>query len=481
MRFLFRSRKILFLCVYLTLATPLVLSPLNPLAHALQKGQPLPSDLFIRLAKKVNPAVVNISTSSHPKVQRQRRRQYRDPFFDMFEPFLNPHGIPQQRRSQKSLGTGFIIRKDGLIITNNHVIDKADIINVSLSNSKEIYTAKIVGKDHRTDTALIKITAKKSLPFVELGDSDKLQVGEWVASFGNPFGHTNSMSKGIISAIGREISELNRFPFLQTDASINPGNSGGPLVNMEGQVIGVNTAIDARAQGIGFAIPINNIKAILPSLEKDGGIRRGFLGVNLRDVSPEVIASLGLKSTDGALITNVLTQSPAAKAGLKPYDFITHFNGKKINSAHNLVDAVADAGVGKSITVKLIRDSKSRTLKVSLVPHPQDRKLERIQTKSYRGQKAPFDLGFSVIDYKKALKEKFKLPTLNKPHPVVIDVISGSPAQRAGLYHGVIILDINRKPVYTARDVLRRLKKSKTNVLRILRGEQVDLLYLSPK
>ena len=380
MKLLFSLRKIFYLSLGLIFLVPLLtFLPPYPTAQALKKGEPLPSDLFIQLAKKINPAVVNISTSSRPKVQRrQGRPQYRDPFFDLFDKFLHPpHGGPRQQRPQQSLGTGFIIRKDGLIITNNHVIDNADVINIALSNSKEVYTAEVVGKDRRTDTALIKITAKKDLPFVELGDSDNLQVGEWVAAFGNPFGHTNSMSKGIISAIGREIDELNKFPFLQTDASINPGNSGGPLVNTQGQVIGVNTAIDARAQGIGFALPINNIKAILPSLEKEGGIRRGFLGVNLTDVGPRDMASLGLKSTDGTLITHVIIKSPAAKAGLQPYDFVIQFNDKEVKSTRNLIDAVADAGVGKTVTLKIIRKGKKRKIKVSPRPPPSRQRTKK--------------------------------------------------------------------------------------------------------
>ena len=306
--FSFYSKTTVFALICFFLFSP------SPHAQKLAPGAPLPHDLFIQLAQKINPAVVNISTLSLPKQQRPGRSPYRDPFFDIFESFLNPHGRPQKQRPRQSLGTGFIIRQDGLIITNNHVINNADIINVSLSSSKETYTAKIIGKDERTDTALIKITASKNLPFVNLGDSDHLQVGEWVAAFGNPFGHSNSMSKGIISAIGREIDQLNRFPFLQTDASINPGNSGGPLVNTAGEVIGMNTAIDARAQGIGFAIPINNIKTILTSLEKEGGVRRGYLGVTLKNIDKEIKSALGLKDTKGSLSCECSTQQPCTQS-----------------------------------------------------------------------------------------------------------------------------------------------------------------------
>ncbi len=455
----------------------------------LPQGASLPHDLFIHLNKKVNPAVANISTSVLPKVSKQHPHQFhQDPFFDLFQPFFGPRGpngphgrMPQ--RPQQSLGSGFIIRKDGLIITNNHVIERADVINVSIADSKEVYTAKVIGRDQRTDTALIKITAQRNFPTVKLGDSDKVQVGEWVAAFGNPFGQTNSMSKGIISAIGRKIGELNRFPFLQTDASINPGNSGGPLVNLKGEVIGVNTAIHAKAQGIGFAIPINDIKAILPALEKEGGIRRGFLGVNLQDVTSEQAASIGLKNVKGGtIVINVITGSPASKAGLKPYDFITHCNDREISSTQGLVDLIAAAGVGQVVKLNILREGRVRIVKVKLGSHPDNKNLRKSLThKANRGEKAPFNFGFSVMDYKKARKENFDLPVLKESHPVIIEVTPGSIAQQAGLYPGDIILDINRRPVYKARDVLKRLQKSNTNVLRILRREKVELLYLQRK
>ena len=467
---------------FIWISLPLFL-PFTPQAQPLKPGSPLPHDLFINLAKKINPAVVNISTQSKPKTQNQGY-YYRDPFFDMFESFLNPHGIPRQQKPRQSLGTGFLIRKDGLIITNNHVIDKADIINISLSNSHKTHTAKVIGQDKRTDTALIKITTSKDLPFVKLGDSDNLQVGEWVAAFGNPFGHSNSMSKGIISAIGREIDSLNRFPFLQTDASINPGNSGGPLVNTQGEVIGMNTAIDARAQGIGFAIPINNIKAILTSLEKEGGIRRGFLGVNLKNIDKELMAALSLKDTNGSLIVHVLPDSPAGKSGLQPYDVIVKVDKKKVKSTSNLMNVIADRGVGKTITLTVIRQKKPQEIKVTLGSHPQNKALrvskKTTQQKGKEGQDSK--LGFNLINYKQAIKKGLKkqlnLPDITKNHPVVTSVMSNSPAQRAGLYPGDIILDINQRPVYKASTALKYLKKSKTHILRILRQDHVELIYL---
>ena len=400
----------------------------------------------------------------------------------MFESFLNPHGRPQRQRPRQSLGTGFIIRPDGLIITNNHVINNADIINISLSNSKETYTAKVIGKDERTDTALIKITASKNLPFVKLGDSDHLQVGEWVAAFGNPFGHSNSMSKGIISAIGREIDKLNRFPFLQTDASINPGNSGGPLVNTAGEVIGMNTAIDARAQGIGFAIPINNIKTILTSLEKEGGVRRGYLGVILKNIDSDLKSALGLKDTKGSLIVNVLPNSPAHKAGLQPYDIIIQVDKKEIKSTSGLTNAIADAGVGKSVMLKILRKGKAKSIKVSLESHPQNQALETPQGSLKPGATQAAQLGFGLMDYTEALKKNLEielgLPSLTESRPVITSVTNGSIAHRAGLYPGDIILDINQRPVYKVNTAIKYLKKPRAHILRILRRNQVELIYL---
>lgn len=446
----------------------------------IKPGAPIPADLFVRLAKAINPTVVNISTSTRPQPQPRQPFRHRDPFFDLFEQFMGPQF---QMRPRESLGTGFVIRKDGLIITNNHVVDKADIIKVSFTDDRakgEGYDAKVVGRDGRTDIALIKISAKKDLPIAPLGSSSQLQVGEWVAAFGNPFGHGHTVTKGIISAKGREIDELNRFAFLQTDASINPGNSGGPLVNTQGQVIGVNTAIDRRAQGIGFAIPIDSVKSILPELEKTGGIKRGFLGVLLADIDPRSARSLKLKTTDGALITQTVPDSPAEKAGMKPYDLIIQFGKDKVRSSRDLMKAVGDTRIGQKIKVVVIRNGKSKNLTVKVAPHPDDTFAVGTHDKTYKGQNAPYNLGFRVADYSQTLAREFDLKRLRRGRPVVIDVAPGSPASRNGLAPGDIILEINRKSVYTAKDVLRRgvLREKDINVLRILRQDQAALVYL---
>jgi serine protease Do len=471
----------------LTLVALFVLAPMNTWAQVLPKikpGDPLPANIFIELAKLVNPSVVNISTMQTPR-QRQGREQYNDPFFDLFEQFMLPPngegGGPQLRRPGQALGTGFVIKEDGLILTNNHVVEGADVIQVSFAGrTDEIYEAEIVGRDTRTDIALIKIATKKPLKVAVLGTSSELEVGEWVAAFGNPFGHDHSVTKGIISAIGRELSDINRFPFIQTDASINPGNSGGPLVNMRGEVIGVNTAIDARAQGIGFAIPIDNIKSIITALEKEGVVKRGFIGVYLGNLTPDAARELNLKSNQGAMITQVMRGGPADKAGLKPYDLITAVDGKKISRVEDLINKVADTEPGKSLEATLIRDGKERKVKVTIESHPEDRRASAGTGKRYSGQKAPFDLGFTIEDYNKTMAEEFGLPMLREPRPVVIQVTRGSVASRAGLAPGDLILDVNRREVSKARDLLKSLKKGQTNTLRVLRGDSVALIYLRP-
>lgn len=458
----------------------------NPPLDPLKIGDPMPMNLFVELSKLINPAVVSITTT---QIVRQQQTRYRDPLQDFLEDFWGGRGggpgfgRPQNREPVMALGTGFIIREDGLIITNNHVIEQADVIKVQVGQSgEEFYEADVVGRDSRTDIALIKINAKKALPVAPLGSSKDVQVGEWVAAFGNPYGHAHTMTKGIISAIGREIDELNRFPFLQTDASINPGNSGGPLVNTRGQVIGVNTAIDARAQGIGFAIPIDNVKQIVQILEKEGRIRRGFIGVNIASVTPEIAASLGLKDPEGVVVTQILRGSPADKAGIKPYDIIMEFGGKKTTDAVALQNAVGDTDIGATALVKVLRfndQGRKRQLevKVKIAENPEEKRKPRARPKQYFGQKAPFDLGFKVADLNDKLAEEFQLPPDAPKGPVITEVDRQSPAASVGLQPGDVILDVNRQPVTKATDVVKLLKKGR-NTVRIVRGDMVAILPL---
>ncbi|KYG67973.1 serine protease MucD [Bdellovibrio bacteriovorus] len=448
-------------------------------APKLKLSDPLPGNLFVELAKAVNPAVVNISTTALPKNMPGRR----DPMLDMLEQlygFRMQQPQQQQRPQQMGLGTGFIIREDGLIITNNHVIAGADVINVQLNEkSKDVYEATLIGSDERTDIALIKITPKagEKLPYAVLGSSKDLEVGEWVTAFGNPFGHGHSMTKGIVSSKGRDITEINKIPLIQTDASINPGNSGGPLVNTKGQVIGVNSAIDARAQGIGFAIPIDEVKAILPVLESKGRIARGYIGAALGDLDPDAAEYLGLGDVRGAVITNMDPKGPAFKSGMKTYDIVTEFNGKTIRNSLDLMDAVADSPIGKPAKAKVIRNNKEVSLSVNVAERAEDKRIVKAQAKSYEGQKAPFNLGFSVMDPTPELRTEWGLPSDMK-QPVVIETERSSAASRGGLRVGDVVLDVNKKPVDNTKDVLKHLKKG-DNTLRIARNTRIQIINIT--
>ncbi|MBY0554069.1 trypsin-like peptidase domain-containing protein [bacterium] len=361
-----------------TKATKTLVLPATPLP-TLKLNDPLPGNLFVELAKSINPSVVNISTSA------LARRGPKDPMQEMLERF---YGIPPQddnswnnKPRRVGLGTGFIIRDDGLILTNAHVIRNADIIEVQLSESSEKqYKADVIGSDQRTDIALIKIKPDVKLTAVNLGSSKDLEVGEWVAAFGNPYGHGHSMTKGIISSKGRAIQEINKIPLLQTDASINPGNSGGPLVNARGQVIGVNSAIDARAQGIGFAIPIDEVKAILPQLEQKGGLQKGYVGLALDDVDNQTAAYLKMDDDNrGSVIVNVQPNGPADKAGLQVYDIVISVDDKKVKNTQDLIDIISDKATGSKIKVKFLRNNKGEAVEkvatLTIIERPDEKKL----------------------------------------------------------------------------------------------------------
>jgi len=448
---------------------------------ALKLGDAMPANLFVELAKAINPSVVNISTSVIPQ-----GRAFRDPMQEMLEQF---YGIPRRRSPQPGkpqrmgLGTGFIIREDGLIVTNNHVIDGADIIEVQLTeDSNKQYKAEVIGRDARTDIALIKIKADVKLTAAALGSSTDTQVGEWVAAFGNPYGHGHTMTKGIISSKGREIEEINRLPLLQTDASINPGNSGGPLVNSKGFVIGVNSAIDARAQGIGFAIPIDEVKKIIPQLEQRGSIRKGFLGIGLGDIDTSSAQAMGYEDLAGAVVLKV-DDGPGKKAGLKQYDIITDFNGKKIKNSRDLTDAVSDAEPGQQVKMKVLRGEKSIDLTIT----PTERPSEKTLAKSFGQQNdsqddkninkksnTPHNLGAQVSDLTNELRSEFNLNSEVR-YPIITAVDRGSIASQIGLRVGDLILSVNKIEPKNAQEAIKAFKKGQ-NTLRLARGRGLSVL-----
>ncbi|MFZ3230735.1 MAG: trypsin-like peptidase domain-containing protein [Pseudobdellovibrio sp.] len=456
---------------FLTFTTPGFAQVLPKTPPTLKLSDPLPANLFVELGKVINPSVVNISTSTIPQ-----GRTANDPMLEMLEQFYGqqfqapkqPPGKPRR----VGLGTGFIIREDGLIVTNAHVIAGADIVEVQLTeNSDKQYKAVVIGFDQRTDIALIKITPSEKLTAAVLGSSKESLVGEWVAAFGNPFGHGHTMTKGIISSTGRAIEEINKIPLIQTDASINPGNSGGPLVNSKGLVIGVNSAIDARAQGIGFAIPIDEVKKIIPQLEQNGSIRKGFLGISPGDIQGEDAES------KGAVVLGV-GDGPGKKAGLHVYDIITDINGKKIKSARELVDTIADSEPGTKAKIKIIRNEKTKMLDVTIGERPDDqpKRFNQINAKKYNGQKAPFNLGFSVSNLNNELRNEWKIePGVEKP--MIVEVERNSSASSQGLRVGDVIVDVNKVDVVTTNDVLKSLKKG-TNKLKVARPDGLTVLEI---
>ncbi|GAM09180.1 putative periplasmic serine endoprotease DegP-like [Geobacter sp. OR-1] len=317
---------------------------------------------FMAVAKTVTPSVVNIST-----VTRKRVIQ---PFFE-FSPFFDDFfggGQPRPRyRKESSLGSGFIINKEGYIITNDHVVKNAETIQVKLSNDK-VYNARIVGEDPKTDIAVIKLIGAGDLPVSVLGDSDKLQVGQWAIAIGNPFGLDRTVTVGVISATGRSNMGIETYEdFIQTDASINPGNSGGPLLNVYGEVIGINTAIVAAGQGIGFAIPINMAKTVITQLIKKGSVPRGWLGVSIQPVTEDIARSFGLNKTKGALVAEVMSGSPAERAGIRQGDIITQVAGKEIKDPKQLQIIVAEIPIGQKTSVTVFRDGKSLSLSLTIV------------------------------------------------------------------------------------------------------------------
>jgi serine protease Do len=396
---------------------------------------------FADLVQKVKPAVVNIRTTSTVKVPGSPFRHFfgpedGGPFGDFFHRFFGD--IPDQELKQQSLGSGFIIDRDGYIITNNHVVDGADDIKVKLADGKD-YTAKVIGRDPKTDLALIKISSIfKDLPALSLGDSDQMRVGDWVLAIGNPFGLEETVTQGIISATGRAIGSGPYDNFLQTDAPINPGNSGGPLINLKGEVIGINTAIISSGQGIGFAIPSNMAKKITSQLKEKGKVSRGWIGVSVQSVTPEIAQAFGLKEAQGALVGEVAPGGPADAAGLKRGDVIISFDGKEIKKIGELPLVVAETPAGKTAEVKVIRDSKELTLSIKVAEQPSGK------IPSASGL-SPEGFGLTVENITPQIMSELQLK--QRSGVVVANVQPGSLADDAGLKVGDVITEVNRIPV----------------------------------
>src|SRR5262245_48740060 len=328
---------------------------------------------FVTLAKKLQPIVVNVSTTQMTAgpAPRGRPNTEEDPMEERFFGQRPPSGRSQQQ--QRSLGSGFIIGSDGSIVTNAHVIENAKKIIVKLSDKRE-FEAKVLGKDPKTDVAVIKIDSDGSLPTADLGDSEQLEVGEWVMAVGNPFGLDSSVTSGIVSAKGRHIGAGPYDNFIQTDTPINPGNSGGPLVNSRGQVVGINMAIVSQTGGnvgIGFAAPINLIKEVLPQLEAKGKVTRGWMGVAIQEVTPDLANAFGLQKPHGALVAKVLTGGPADRGGIKVGDVITEYDGLQVKEANDFPLMVARTPVNREVQVKVVREGKNVPFRVTVREMPE--------------------------------------------------------------------------------------------------------------
>ena len=446
-------------------------------ASAVSETPMVPAN-FSELAEKVRPGVVNIQVTKKVKNIGFGFRNFgspfgdQNPFGDFFGPFLG--GNPPESFEQRGVGSGFVMNREGYVLTNNHVVEDADQIKVKLANGKE-YEGKVIGRDPKTDLSLVKIKASSDLQPLNLGNSDDLKVGSWVVAVGSPFGLEQTVTAGIVSAKGRVIGSGPYDNFIQTDASINPGNSGGPLINMKGEVVGINTAIVASGQGIGFAIPINMAKEIAPQLQEKGHVTRGWLGVSIQQVTPELAKSFGLKEKKGALVAQVVSGSPAAKAGIEQGDVILEFDGKEISDSKDLPRMVASTPVGKAVIIKLSRNGKAldRQVKVGEL----EEKGEMAKTPSSHKS-----LGITVQDLTPEIAKGLGLK--KDTGVVVTGVEPGSPAANAGIQAGDVIQEVNRKPVKNVDDFVQKVEKAKDqdNILLFLqRGQNNLFAAVTPK
>lgn len=455
----------------------------NSIATLKQAGK-----AFTSVAEKASSAVVGLKADrviirEYPLSQEWPFDEQLDPFSDdFFERFFYRFRSPRERstpqrkykQTRPVQGSGFIISPDGYILTSNHLVEEAEKVEVELSDERT-FTAEIVGADPETDVALIKIDAK-DLSYLELADSDKLEVGEWVLAIGNPFGLSQTVTAGIVSATGRSNVGLTTYEdFIQTDAAINFGNSGGPLINLDCKVVGINTAIVGSTGniGIGFAVPINMANAILPQLKAGEEISRGFLGVDIQDLTPELAKYFGLKDTRGVLIPSVLEGSAAEKAGLRATDIIVEFNGKPVESAKELQKCVAMLEPGTEVKIVVFRDGKRETLTAKLAKRPP---LGEITGKV--GPETLEELGFSVKDLTTDLAKRYGLE--DQSGVIVTKVKPSSGAATAGIAPGVLIKEVNGKPVKNTKEFNEQIleAKKKGNVLLKVRRERYTFFVL---
>ena len=458
------------------LARPVATAPQLPMSGGNGKN-------FVEIAKSVKPAVVNIAATHTGKAgEGPQGSPFDDPFFRRFFGDEFKRDMPKERK-EKGQGSGVIVDPSGLIITNNHVVNKADDIRVVLSDKRE-FKAKLIGTDSKTDIAVIKIEATGLSP-IAWADSDQLEVGEFVLAVGSPFGLTQTVTMGIVSAVGRASMGIAEYEdFIQTDAAINPGNSGGALVNVRGELVGINTAIFSQSggnMGIGFAVPSNLAHSIMDQLVRTGKVVRGWLGVSIQELSPELARQFGMTETKGVLVSDVMEDSPAKKAGFERADVIVEFDGKLMNSPTHLRNAVAQTPLGKNISIKLIRDKKIKTLDVTIVEQPksmaQSGSEEREESIAPTGVLSDLE----VHELTEELAGRYGLKS-SEQSVVVTRVRPGSMVEEIGVREGDLILEINQKAVPSLK-TYERLRSGlfKDQAVLLLVKRQGRSLYLTLK
>ncbi len=435
---------------------------------------------FSRVVKDVKPAVVHIKVESTVEMSHEYEQFFNNPFFERFFGPQHRFQDPQQRkRQQQGAGSGFIIDKEGYILTNNHVVERADKITVTLSDNSEV-EAKLIGADPKSDVALIKIDVDHALPTVNLGDSESLEVGEWVIAIGNPFGLSQTVTVGVVSAKGRSRVGINEYEnFIQTDAAINPGNSGGPLLNIHGQVVGINSALYSRTggyMGIGFAIPINMVKSIKEQLQNNGKVTRGYLGVGIQDVDEGLAESFGLDKSGGVLITDVQEDTPASKAGIKNQDIIVKLGDIELKDTQDLRNRIAQTTPGTDIVLHLMRDGKPIELQVTIGEQPAD--FGNV-AQAVPDENPLSSFGLVLQDLTPDLAEQ--LGYKGRQGLVISEVTPGSPAAVVGLKSGLLIEEVQKVPVKNLEELKLIMQQSQTKdrvLLRIRMGQNSRYIVL---
>ena len=441
---------------------------------------------FVEIAKSVKPAVVNIAaTRSGKSGESPHGSPLDDPFFrKFFGDELFKRDAPHREPKERGQGSGVIVESNGLIVTNNHVVNKADDIRVFLSDKRE-FKGKLIGTDAKTDIAIVKIEAT-GLPTIPWADSDQLEVGEFVLAVGSPFGLTQTVTMGIVSAVGRASMGIAEYEdFIQTDAAINPGNSGGALVNVRGELVGINTAIFSQSggnMGIGFSVPSNLSRAIMDQLVRTGKVVRGWLGVAIQDLTPELATQFGIADTKGVLVSDVMVDSPAKKAGFDRADVIVEYDGKSMDSPTHLRNAVAQTPIGKKVSVKLIRDKKPKMIEVTIVEQPKSLGQPSAEESRESAVSTGLLSDLDVRELNEELTTRYGLKAVERG-VVVVSVKSGSTAEEMGVREGDVILEVNRKAVSSLKSYEQAasgLAKDQAVLLLLKRKGQTIYLTLRP-